>query len=131
MRTSLFAASFFTVSGVAATRVSPGRVSAGTPIRMGDFPLVLQPEAGILLYLLAIKVCRLHELLAQGQRRRDIPDRFFRRAGAADRDRAVVEQPAGHALLDMQGLDLVEEQLDRAAGNEPGLGDDPPVGDGE
>ena len=28
------ALSFFTVSGVAATRVSPGRVSAGTPISM-------------------------------------------------------------------------------------------------
>jgi hypothetical protein len=35
-RTSFFAASFFTVSGVAATRVSPARISAGTPILMRD-----------------------------------------------------------------------------------------------
>src|SRR5882672_623490 len=34
----LAAASFLTVSGVAATRVSPGRVSAGTPICMNAFP---------------------------------------------------------------------------------------------
>jgi hypothetical protein len=31
------------VSGVAATRVSPGRVSAGTPICMNLFPLLIFP----------------------------------------------------------------------------------------
>src|SRR5438445_2122315 len=38
MRTSFFAASRFTVSGVAATRVSPARTSAGTPIFMNASP---------------------------------------------------------------------------------------------
>src|SRR3970282_1748162 len=47
-RTSFFAASFLTVSGVAATRVSPGRVSAGTPILM-DCVLSLSAEPEILL----------------------------------------------------------------------------------
>src|SRR5688500_12958550 len=37
-RTSFFAASLLTVSGVAATRVSPARVSAGTPILIRSSP---------------------------------------------------------------------------------------------
>src|ERR1700682_1640889 len=44
-RTSFFAASFLTVSGVAATRVSPARTSAGTPILMRDISWI---EARIL-----------------------------------------------------------------------------------
>src|SRR4029077_1518180 len=39
----LAATSFLIVSGVAATRVSPGRVSAGTPICMNLFPLLIFP----------------------------------------------------------------------------------------
>src|SRR5688500_14089555 len=37
-RTSFLAASFLTVSGVAATRVSPARVSAGTPTLIRSSP---------------------------------------------------------------------------------------------
>src|SRR5258706_15040279 len=67
---------------------------------------------------------RLHELAAEDERVGDVGDRRDGGARAGDEDGSEVEEAAPYALLDFQGLDLVEVDLDRVAFHEPGLRDD-------
>ena len=60
---------------------------------------------------------------AQLERRGDHAQRLDRGAGAADHDRAVVEQPLPEALRHVDGLDLGYVYLDRVAIDETALVD--------
>src|SRR4051812_49828723 len=82
-RTSFFAASFLTVSGVAATRVTLARISAGTPILMKDAPGI---EARILPWTPDERALGQLEQPMHRQRQRR------RRQGAGKQHHAVIER---------------------------------------
>src|SRR5512146_119178 len=97
-RTSFFAASFLTVSGVAATRVSPPRVSAGTPILM----------AWVSLVCLASILARARGKRPLDQLKHGMRDKCEARGGqrAGEQHHVVVQgQPLDDSLAEATGAD--------------------------
>src|SRR5439155_6264453 len=77
--------------------------------------------------LSADRSCR--DGIAKRQRRRNGGNGFLALADTHDRDVAVVHNAADDALIDVDALDLVETHLEGPPLDEPGLVDDPHVGD--